>query len=52
MLVQGGDYIQIALGVSSAVADIVQGLILFFVLGSEFFMRYKVHFGRNTKEVA
>lgn len=52
MLVQGGDYIQIALGVSSAVADIVQGLILFFVLGSEFFMRYKVHLGKNTKEVA
>lgn len=51
MLVQGGEYIQIALGVPSAVADIVQGLILFFILGSEFFMRYKVHFGKN-KEVA
>ena len=52
MLIQGGQYIQIALGVPSAVSDIVQGLILFFVLGSEFFMRYKVHIGRNSKEVA
>ncbi|MDO4545720.1 MAG: ABC transporter permease [Bacillota bacterium] len=53
MLVQGGEYIQIALGVPSAVSDIVQGLILFFVLGSEFFMRYRVHIGRNkAKEVA
>ncbi len=53
MLIQGGEYIQIALGVPSAVSDIVQGLILFFVLGSEFFMRYKVHFGKRAeKEVA
>ena len=52
VLLQGGDYIQIALGVSSSVADIVQGLILFFILGSEFFMRYKVHIGRNKEEVA
>ena len=50
MLVQGGEYIQIALGVPSAVSDIVQGLILFFILGSEFFMRYKLHIGRNKEE--
>ena len=53
MLIQGGEYIQIALGVPSAVSDVVQGLILFFVLGSEFFMRYKIHFGKpSEKEVA
>ncbi|HIU25570.1 MAG TPA: ABC transporter permease [Candidatus Copromorpha excrementigallinarum] len=53
MLMQGGDYIQIAMGVSSTVSDIVQGLILFFILGSEFFLRYKVHLGRAVeKEVA
>lgn len=51
ILVQGGDYIQISLGVSSAISDVVQGLILFFILGSEFFVRYKVHFGQE-KEVA
>ncbi len=49
MLIQGGEYIQIALGVPSAVSDVVQGLILFFVLGSEFFMRYKIHIGRTIQ---
>lgn len=53
MLLQGGEYIQIALGVPSAVSDIVEGLILFFVLGSEFFMRYRVRLGKAVeKEVA
>ena len=52
MLIQGGEYIQIALGVPSAVSDIVQGLVLFFVLVSEFFIRYKFHIGKNAKEVA
>lgn len=50
MLIQGGEYIQIALGVPSAVSDVVQGLILFFVLGSEFFMRYRIHLGRPAKK--
>ena len=54
-LIQGGAYIQIALGISSSVASIVQGMILFFVLGSEFFLQYKVSFRKRTpaaKEVA
>jgi simple sugar transport system permease protein len=42
MLIQGGAYIQIAMNVPSSVASIVQGTILFFVLGSEFFLQYKV----------
>ena len=49
-LLQGGAYIQIALGVNSAVASVVQGLILFFVLGSEFFIRYKVGFKQKAKK--
>lgn len=53
-LVQGGAYIQIALGISSSVASIVQGMILFFVLGSEFFLQYKVSLRKHSaaKEVA
>lgn len=52
-LLQGGEYIQIAMGVSSAVAAVVQGLILFFVLGSEFFIQFKIGFGKKSaKEVA
>lgn len=53
MLIQGGTYLQVSLGISSAVSSIVQGAILFFVLGSEFFLQYKLSFGKKTKgEVA
>ncbi len=53
ILLQGGAYIQIAMEVPEAVAQIVQGLILFFVLGSEFFIQYKVIFKhKSAKEVA
>jgi simple sugar transport system permease protein len=42
MLIQGGAYIQLAMHVPAAVSGVVQGVILFFVLGSEFFIGYKV----------
>lgn len=42
MLLQGGAYIQSALQIPSAVVEILQGSILFFVLGSEFFIQYRV----------
>ncbi len=44
MLLQGGSYIQSALQIPSAVVEILQGSILFFVLGSEFFIQYRVVF--------
>ncbi len=40
-LLEGGSYIQTVFGIPQAAAEILQGLILFFVLGSEFFVRYK-----------
>ena len=53
MLLQGGAYIQLAMNVPSQVAGVVQGIILFFVLGSEFFLQYKVAFNKKAaKEVA
>ncbi|MCR5482716.1 MAG: ABC transporter permease [Clostridia bacterium] len=53
MLIQGGAYIQIAMNVPSAVSSIVQGIILFFIMGAEFFLQYKVGFRHNeAKEVA
>lgn len=55
ILLQGGAYLQIAMAVPSSVADMIQGIILFFVLGSEFFMQYKLSFSGmrgNKKEVA
>lgn len=50
ILLQGGTYIQISMQIPAAVADMMQGIILFFVLGSEFFLQYKINLqGRQTK---
>ena len=35
---------------SNDVSDIIQGIILFFILGSEFFINYKVKFSGRAKE--
>lgn len=40
-LLEGGSYIQTVFGIPQAAAEVLQGIILFFVLGSEFFVRYK-----------
>ena len=52
MLLQGGTYLQIALSVPAAVAEMIQGIILFFVLGSEFFIQYKIVPGHKVKKEA
>lgn len=44
VLLQGGSYIQTAFQIPAAVAQLIQGLILFFVLGTEFFIQYKLAF--------
>jgi ABC-type uncharacterized transport system permease subunit len=44
MLLQGGSYIQTAFQIPQAVAQLIQGTILFFVLGSEFFIQYRLVF--------
>lgn len=50
ILLQGGAYIQISMQIPAAVADMMQGIILFFVLGSEFFLQYKIVFkGKDVK---
>ena len=53
ILMQGASYIQLSMKVPSSVADVVQGVILFFVLGSDFFMRYSVKWVglKNAEEV-
>ncbi len=42
MLVQGANYIQIVFQIPQSAAQILQGIILFFVLGGEFFIHYKI----------
>ncbi len=46
-MMQGGTFIQMAFQIPQSAAQILQGLILFFVLGSEFFIQYKVTFKKN-----
>lgn len=41
-LIRGGSYIQTTFGIPEAVAQILQSMILFFVLGSEFFIKFKI----------
>lgn len=43
-LLEGASFIQTAFGIPQAAAQLIQAVILFFVLGSEFFTRYKVNF--------
>ncbi|MGH4052453.1 MAG: ABC transporter permease [Clostridium sp.] len=43
-LLEGASYIQTALGIPQAAAQLIQAIVLFFVLGSEFFTKYKIKF--------
>lgn len=52
-LLEGGAFIQTAYGIPEAAAFVLQAMILFFILGSEFFIRYRVRFAKlkTAKEV-
>lgn len=41
-MVQGSSFVQTAFGISAASASVIQALILFFVLGSDFFTKYRI----------
>ena len=47
-LLVGGDQIQITMQLPAAVALVLQGAILFFVLGGELFTQYRVRWERQT----
>lgn len=46
---KGSSVMQTKFNIPSAMAEILQGIILFFVLGSEFFVRYKLAFWKEEK---
>ena len=54
LLIQGAGQISQDFDVSAAFPSVIVGIILFFVIGSEFFINYEVHFrrhgGKNGKE--
>ena len=47
MLLQSGKSLQV-IGIPSSITEILQGVIIFFVLGSEFFINYKVSLRREN----
>ncbi len=45
----GGEFAQLAVGVPLAVTGVFQGLLLFFLLGTDVLIRYRVTWARHTK---
>jgi simple sugar transport system permease protein len=52
VLLQGGSYIQTAFQIPGSVADMIQAIILFFILGSEFALHYRFVSDKKKQEVA
>ncbi|MDR1262263.1 MAG: ABC transporter permease [Oscillospiraceae bacterium] len=48
VLEKGAGYVQSTYRISASAAGVLQGVILFFVLGSEFFTRYRIIIGRES----
>lgn len=46
-VVVGGDQLQLSIGLPSSVAPMLQGAILFFLLGGEFLTRYRIRWGSD-----
>ncbi|MBQ9084407.1 MAG: ABC transporter permease [Clostridia bacterium] len=51
-LQRGTNQIAIDFRVDTSLCDIIIGIILFFIIGCEFFIQYKVHFGGPLKPIA
>lgn len=51
VLEKGSSAVESAFRLSPSMADVLQGIILFFVLGAEFFIRYQVKFREKAGEV-
>ncbi|GMO54587.1 MAG: ABC transporter permease [Termitinemataceae bacterium] len=49
ILIQGGNFLQSSLQIPSSISQVLQGIIIFFVLGSDFFIRYRFVFKAPIK---
>ena len=47
---QGASEISSAFGLNQSYGDIMMGIVLFFIIGSEFFINYQLHFRKNTRK--
>ncbi|MDP2844133.1 MAG: ABC transporter permease, partial [Acetobacterium sp.] len=52
VLLQGASYIQTAFQIPGSVAEMIQAIILFFILGSEFVIQYRFVSDKTKREVA
>ncbi len=52
LLNRGASEISTDFGLNDSFADILTGIILFFIIGSEFFINYQIHFRRSTRKEA
>ena len=50
MLEKGSGVAESTFGISSSVSDILQGIILFVILGADFFVRYKPVIRRRERD--
>ncbi len=50
LLNQGASQISQDFGVNNALPNVIVGIVLFFIIGCEFFINYKVHFRSHTKQ--
>lgn len=48
----GATAISTSFGFDAGLSDIITGIILFFIIGCEFFIQYEIHFRRSKKGVA
>ena len=49
VLIQGGSAIQTAFQIQASLANLIQATILFCILASEFFLEYRIVFGKKVK---
>ena len=49
-LQRGSSAIAMSFDLNESLADIITGIILFFIIGCEFFIQYKVNFRHSKKE--
>ena len=47
---QGAGEISTAFGLNQSFGDILTGIVLFFIIGSEFFINYQIHFRKSEKK--
>ncbi len=49
-MARGADEVSTMFGLNKSFSDIITGIILFFIIGCEFFIRYRVHFDRPSAQ--